>query len=95
MLNVSNPGGGKAATDASMNNNIYLYLILSLYERQTDNQYLSFSLVIALNTRFTAAGRLGWIVKWIVRTVAIWGEPCACIDLDTERREKEKDASYI
>jgi hypothetical protein len=26
--------------------------------------------------------------------VAIWGEPCACIDLDTER-EKEKDMSYM
>jgi hypothetical protein len=24
-----------------------------------------------------------------------WGELCACIDLDTERREKEKDVSYV
>jgi len=28
-------------------------------------------------------------------SVAIWGESCVCTDLDTERREKEKDASYI
>jgi len=27
--------------------------------------------------------------------VEIWGEPCGCIDWDTERREKQKDASYI
>jgi len=25
----------------------------------------------------------------------IWGESCTCIDLDTARREQEKDASYI
>jgi hypothetical protein len=24
-----------------------------------------------------------------------WGELCACIDLDTERREKEKDVTYV
>ena len=28
-------------------------------------------------------------------TCWIWGEPCMCLDLDTERREKEKDASYV
>jgi len=32
---------------------------------------------------------------YVTRPVEIWGELCACIDLDTERREKEKDASYI
>jgi hypothetical protein len=30
-----------------------------------------------------------------IPVAAIWREPCACIDLDTERREKEKDASYL
>jgi len=30
-----------------------------------------------------------------ITSVEVWGEPCACIDLDTERREKERDASYI
>jgi hypothetical protein len=31
----------------------------------------------------------------VIDIVAISGEPCAYIDLDAERREKEKDAGYI